>query len=197
MSMDKRADNFFWGLKTPALERLVRTAPSRRQRTFAIACARLAARVAGLDRERAIRPAMLRSFEAAESLVNGVDPHDSRVVAARAEAEALALRLDEIHLQMHGQIMEDTEAGRCSWEEHPGRPAYTLAILRHAAVEAVEQMLHEEPLEAAAQTLEILHCSIRTDYETQLALARFWLVEPAEPFERDEVWPIFRRFPDE
>jgi hypothetical protein len=196
MDMRKTAETTLWGLKLPVLERLMRAAAPERQRRFAIACARLAVSVATLHWKQELRPMMLRTFEAAEALATGADPSAPGIVAARAEAEALVERFDQRQFELIG-IIEDEVKGESNVVDHPLYPAYCEADTHAVAAEACAYTLHEDPLAAAALNLEILHRSIRIDYDTELLIARHWLLPQTEPLERDEVWPIFKRFPDE
>lgn len=195
MERRKEAENTLWGLKLPVLERMIRAAPPERQRRFAIACAKLAASVATLHWKQELRPILVRTFEAAEALAAGTNPFDPAIVAVRAEAESFERRFDERQLGLLG-LVED-EKPESGVTDHPRYPAYCEAATQHAAAAACANAVHEDPLEAAALNLEILHRSIPIDYDTELILARHWLLPHEESIERDEVWPMFKRFPDE
>lgn len=197
MDTSSRADDVLFGLRVPVIERLLRAAPPVRQRLFAIACARLAGSIAELHWDEKLLPLMKQTFGAAELLLAGVDPQDPRIVEARTAAVALAHELDEIQLQFHGRIMEDSESGRYTSDEHPLNGAYRDASHRYAAADAAAFTLHEDPLTAAALCLEVADRAMRIDYDTLLILARHWLREPTDPIEGDPVWPLFKRFPDE
>lgn len=197
MERRNKGEDVIDGLKLPVLERLIRAAPAERQRRFAIACARLAASVATLHWRPELRPVLLRTFEAAEALAAGAaQPFEPSIVAARADAEALDRRFDERQMELLG-IVEDGTAGEGDVTDHPRYPAYCEAATRRVAAEACANTLHEDPFDAAVLNLEILHRSIAIDYDTELLLARHWLLPQEGAIERDDVWSIFKRFPDE
>lgn len=193
MRIDKNGDQILERMNRPILERLLRAAPPGRLRAFAIACARLAGSVAELHRDGDLLPLMRQTFAAAELLAAGVEPKDSRVLAGREAAGALAHDLDEIQLQMHGWILDDTEDGRYAGRNHPLLGTYAEATRRYAAADAAAFALHEDPLTAAALCLEVLDRALCVDYDTLLVLARHWLNDPAEPAERDAVPTVFGR----
>lgn len=175
----------------PVLERLLKAASPERQRTFAIACARLAGSLAELHCDDELLPLMKQTFAAAELMVAGVSAGDSRIVAGREAAGALAHDLDEWQLEMHGWILDDTEDGKYTSRNHPLNGTYAEARRRYAAADAAAFTLHKDPLAAAALCLEVVETAMRVDYDTLLALARHWLVEPPGAIERDEVVPVF------
>ena len=180
-------------MNRPVLEGLIRAASPGRQRAFAVACARLAGSLAELHWDADLLPHMRQTFAAAELLVAGVDAKDSRVLAGREAAGALAHDLDEIQFELHGWILEDTEDGRYTSRNHPLNGTYSSACRRYAAADAASYTLHESALSAAALCLEVVAVAMRVDYDTLLALARHWLLEFPAPIERDEVEALFGR----
>lgn len=183
--------------KWPVIERMLRDALPVRQRTFAIACARLAGSLAELHCDDALLPLMKQTFAVAELMVEGVGAGDSRIVAGREAAGALAHDLDEWQLEMHGWILDDTEDGKYTSRSHPLNGTYAETRRRYAAADAAAFTLHKDPLAAAALCLEVVETAMRVDYDTLLAMARHWLIEPPGAIERDEVVPVFGRDAEE
>lgn len=160
-------------LKSPELERLLRSGPPRELRAFSVACGQLAVRMTEYDQPAGITPLLRRYLDMAGLLAQDVPADDPDIAQARAEARATFEQLDVAQLNLLGLIEEETYAlsPQPSTTEHPRYAAYTLACRGSCAAEIVAQTLNEDAFEGAVECAYILH-GLRIDVPTILAIAR-------------------------
>lgn len=80
--------------------------------------------------------------------------------------------MDDIQLQLLGQVQDEALEADIRTVEHPRYPAYREAAHCHRAAEIVAQALNEDALEAAAECACLLDPGMRIDQPTILAIAR-------------------------
>ncbi len=172
METRKFADAVLWGIGSAELESLIRNAPPAKQRHFAFACVRLALENAMLE-----GPIADEATGAAVRVLKGqCDTTDPRVVAAREAAWEWMRTLDDRQLTIQEEMDGDRERIQDEtspkWTgPHPREDEHTMAFRRFCAAYALAYVLHDDPLEAAAECAYKL-TGIGIDLATLLAIGR-------------------------
>lgn len=165
-------------LKAPDLEAILRSATSTELRAFSIACGWLAFEMTRDDQPEGVAVLLGPFLDMASLMVQGVAPDDADIAEARAEARALAQKLDDDQLDLLEAVEQAAEREHVRTSKHPRYLAYGVAAYCYRAAEIVAQALREDAFAGAVESAYILSTSMRINLPTVLAIARANIASP-------------------